>query len=451
MAVAPAVATAWSNHPDSSRAAQAVSEELLTTLEAAAPGQATSLAIVCLSRHHLGGSSKIGAILRRRLGLGSIIGCSAETVIGGAQEHEGVAGVSVLAARLPGVRVTTFGVHDLPLVYSAAGATQTPGTDEAFDDAELDRLASACGIDAQHRATFLLADPFTPVLTRLLPAFSLARRRLVSGAGTDPAALDSHPCPVVGGIASASSRPAGNVLILGDRVLNAGLVGLSLSGAIRVDPVVSQGCKAFGQPLIVTAAHGNVIRTLGRRSALEALNAAIEHLNERDRAKLSKGVFLGRVVNEYQDRFGRGDFLIRGVMGVSRESGEIAINDAIRVGQTVQFHLRDARSATEDLELALDAQRLHAPPIGALLITCNGRGQRMFDEAHHDARAVARLFELHTPAETLAKSGTPIAAEMRAPIAGFHASGEIGPVGESAFVHGFTACAAVFRPPIEPA
>jgi small ligand-binding sensory domain FIST len=60
-----------------------------------------------------------------------------------------------------------------------------------------------------------------------------------------------------------------------------------------------------------------------------------------------------------------------------------------------------------------------------LLISCNGRGAGMFGHAHHDAAALDH--ELGG-----------------APVAGFFAAGEIGPVGGEYFLHGFTATIAVF-------
>jgi small ligand-binding sensory domain FIST len=64
-------------------------------------------------------------------------------------------------------------------------------------------------------------------------------------------------------------------------------------------------------------------------------------------------------------------------------------------------------------------------PAGALVFSCNGRGQSMFGEPDHDATLVQH--ELRSP-----------------PAAGFFAAGEIGPVGGRSFLHGFTATLAVF-------
>jgi small ligand-binding sensory domain FIST len=134
------------------------------------------------------------------------------------------------------------------------------------------------------------------------------------------------------------------------------------------------------------------------------------------------------VLNEYQSDFQRGDFLVRNVLALERETGAMAITDRVRVGQTVQFHVRDAATADEDLHalLRLDLSAHERKPGAALLFSCNGRGTRLFDEPHHDARAVR------------AEAGD-------IPLAGFFAQGELGPIGGQNFIHGFTASVALFE------
>ena len=145
-------------------------------------------------------------------------------------------------------------------------------------------------------------------------------------------------------------------------------------------------------------------------------------LQPEEQQMIQHGLHVGRAISEYRDRFGRGDFLVRNVVGADPNSGVIAIGDFVRPGQTVQFHVRDARTADEDLrELLLAARgRGASAPAGALVFTCNGRGTRLFAEPHHDARAVQQVFG-------------------DVPVAGLFAQGEIGPIGGQNFLHGFTA------------
>jgi small ligand-binding sensory domain FIST len=253
--------------------------------------------------------------------------------------------------------------------------------------------------------------------------------------------------PIIGGLASGSNKPGGNVLLLNDRVLRTGGVGLSLSGKIRVDSLVSQGCRPIGPTLLVTGCKGQMITHLGGRPALEALEEILDSLGPAMRERLRRGLFIGRAINEYKDRFGRDDFLIRHVIGVDKEHKFIAVADLLRIGQTIQFHVRDAATASEDLALLLDMQKLYEPPAGVLLFTCNGRGTRLFERPHHDAAAFARAFAPPMTGEQQAKGGTAMSAPSGGvPLAGFFCAGEIGPVGDQVFVHGQTTCAALFRP-----
>ena len=199
---------------------------------------------------------------------------------------------------------------------------------------------------------------------------------------------------------------------------------------IRVVGGMASGAGGPGSPFTVTRGEGNLIQELGGRPALERLRELIVGASPTDQALLVSGVQIGRVIDEHKLSFERGDFLIRSLIGVEEESGALAIGDQVEVGQTLQFHVRDATAATEELDLLL------APvpgwcPQGALLFSCNGRGRRFFKVPDHDAGRVAK-------------------ATGDAPMAGFFAQGELGPVGGQNFLHGFTASMALFRGRTEP-
>lgn len=429
------IGSALSGHLDPVRAAEQVCERCIEALG----GAAADLAVLFLSAQHLDEAGTIAAVVQRRLGAGVLIGASGESVVGGEVELEDAAGVSLLAASLPGVELRPFRLEDLPQIREGG-------------EEEVAAMGAAAGMtdDAGgYRGTILLADPFSVAMNVVLPALSKARPR-------PPAGSDWPRAPLVGGMASASNRPLGNALLLGDEVLHRGAVGVSLHGAVRMDSLVSQGCRPFGPTFVVTAARNQLVQRLGGRPALRALHEAIESLDEDSKQLLKRGIFLGRVVNEYKERFGRGDFLIRSVVGVDQESGAIAVADMLRVGQTVQFHMRDAATADEDLGLLLDMQKLYDPPAGVLLFTCNGRGSRLFETPHHDAAAIVRAFTPDLAAEEKAKGGKPLGPVKRAPVAsgsgggqvplaGFFAAGEIGPIGDEVFLHGHTASVAFFH------
>src|SRR5215211_7720315 len=252
-------------------------------------------------------------------------------------------------------------------------------------------------------AAILLADPFTFPAEPLLGALA-----------------DEHPgVPVVGGIASAGPGPA--ALLCEEGPVAGGAVGAVLRG-VELHPCVSQGARPVGPEMVVTGAEENVIHELASQPALERIKQAIGELDAHERALAGAGLLLGIVVDPNKPEYERGDFLVRGLVGVEEDTGALAVAAGVHVGQAVRMHVRDAASAHEDLLHALDreAESLEGPPAGALLFTCNGRGEGMFGVPDHDARAVAEAF-------------------ANAPTGGFFCAGEIGPVGGRSFVHGFTA------------
>lgn len=367
-------------------------------------------------------AQRIAANLNTILRSGTLLGVSAEGIVGDRQEVENAAAISLLALRLPGVEVRPFTFDDL-------------STADALDEDAAANLAQTLGAGPDLRATILLADPFSVPIGGLLHRLDLARSAPRCG-------------PIVGGLASAGAAPGQNALILNDRILRHGLVGVSLRGSLRIDTVVSQGCKPVGPNVVITRSRNNLVQELGGRPALRVVEEIVESLPSRDRQLLSAGLLLGRVIDERKDRFGRGDYLIRRVVGVEAASGALAVEGLVRPGQTVRLHLRDAETAASDLELLLDGQSLHGAPDAAFIVTCNARGSRLFPTPHHDALAVARAFAPAEPGEKRAFGGSPIVSTSpTVPAAGFFAAGEIGPIAGRSFLHGYTACVTLFRRP----
>ena len=378
-----------------------------------------NLAFVFCSRYHADHAETIAHEIRDRLGVECLIGCTARGLIGGRVAAPAAApAISILAADIPGLEFTEFTEDDLPAP-----------PDQRAD--VLARLADAAALDSTARATFLFADPYSTPLVKLIPAFNTAR------AGRD--------IPLIGGLASAADGPGENRLLLNERTRRAGLVGVTIAGPITVETVVSQGCRPIGPELVITRAKGNLIQQLGGRSAAAVVRDVVEEFTDHERDMLEQGLFIGRVVTEYKDRHGPGDYLIRAVMGTDAESGSIAVSDLVRAGQTIRFHIRDARAATDDLDMLLAAHRLDPPPLGALLVSCTARGTNLFDTPSHDASAIAKLFDAPMSGPELAKAGHTIDA-VTPPIAGLFAAGEIGPIAGQSYLHAHTACAALFRP-----
>jgi small ligand-binding sensory domain FIST len=227
---------------------------------------------------------------------------------------------------------------------------------------------------------------------------------------------------IIGGLASSAGSPGGNRLVLDDRVVDEGAVGVFVDGgSIEVRTLVSQGCRPIGRPYVVTRAEQNLIEELGGKPAIERLQELAGAASEEERELLRGGLHVGLVVDEHKAEFGRGDFLVRNLLGADESSGALAVGEQVSVGQTVQFHVRDAGAADEDLREMLTGVDADA----ALLFTCNGRGRHLFTVPDHDAGMVENLLG-------------PI------PLAGAFCAGEIGPVGGRNFLHGFTASLALF-------
>jgi small ligand-binding sensory domain FIST len=389
---ASAAACAVSGHLDTRTAATEVAGALHDGI-----GAACDLAIVFASFHHRAALADAVDAVRQTIRPRTTLAITAESVLGGDRELDGVAGMSAIALRMPGVAITPWlSTPDDPLRLGSSAA-----------------IADRIGLVPHTRAVLLLADPFTTPITRLLPA-------LTRCGGERQEVL------VIGGMLSGASKAGHNVLILDDRALSGGAIGVSIAGNVDVGCVVSQGCRPIGRTLTVTRAHGNVIEELDGRPALQVLHDVGMALGEAERQLMTKGLLLGTVIDSEKKHVGRGDFLVRGVLGFDRGKESIAVGDVPSPGQTVQFHVRDAVAAAEDLQLLLDAEVMDDRPLAALLFTCNGRGRRLFGEVGHDTRVIAERLG-------------------RVPLAGFFAAGEIGPVGGRSFLHGHTAALAMLR------
>ena len=291
----------------------------------AALGDAVDVVFLFFTADHRDDADAVVERVWNELEPQAVVGCSAEGVIGGDVEVERKPGLALLAASLPGVRVHSFHLRG----------------DDWHDVLEDDEaLAERTGHGPETRAILAFGDPFTTPVNQVLGAFDRGAAGI----------------PLVGGMASAARSPGGNLLVRNDAVHSDGLVGVSLSGPLEVETVVSQGCRPVGRPFVVTRARENVIEQLGGKPALEMLRETVTAMPESERQKLANGLFVGRAINEYREKWGRGDFLVRNVMGVDQEGGSLAVTDYVRVGQTVQFHMRDAGTATEDLSLLLEGQ-----------------------------------------------------------------------------------------------
>jgi small ligand-binding sensory domain FIST len=376
-------AAALSQHPLATHAVGEVVGEVLDAL-----GESPDLALLFVGTAHTGAIEDIVGAVRQLLHPGTLVGCTAGTVVGGASEVEEGPALALWAATP--VTVT-------PLRLRAEGTA---------DGAVLTGFPAAGELPPDAAAVLVLGDPFT------FPADELA------GGLHEQVGIR---LPLVGGLASGARGPGGSRLVLDDQVLTDGAVGAVLGG-VDVTPVVSQGCRPIGDPMAVTRSERQVIYELAGRPALERVQEVIAGLGPDDLALARRGLHMGRVIDEHKVDYERGDFLIRNVLGGDRDAGAIAVGDDVEVGATVQLQVRDADSADEDLRHLLAGRRADS----ALLFTCNGRGSHLFGAPDHDAGVLE------------AQLG-PV------PTAGISCAGELGPVGGRSFLHGFTASVVLFR------
>jgi small ligand-binding sensory domain FIST len=348
------------------------------------------LAFVFAGAPHLGRGKWILSTVHELLSPRHLIGCGAGGVVGGGREVEEGPAAVVWAASMPDAQISThhFEVEQADEHFEVRGL---PEGDELGD------------------AMVVLADPYSFATDELL-------RRL----------HDVAPgMPVLGGLASAAAAGSASLFREGE-VVGGGAVACSLS-SVAVMPCVSQGAIPIGPEMTITVAADNVIEELASKPAIERLQEAIAALEPRHQRLAAAGLMLGIVIDENRPEYGRGDFLVRPILGVDSGAGTIAVGERIRVGQTVRMHVRDGAAADEDLREALRAQAIAlgaTPPAGVLLFTCNGRGSHMFEVPDHDVSAIEDA--------------------LGAPAGGFFCAGEIGPVGGRSFLHGFTATMAVF-------
>ena len=323
-----------------------------------------------------------------------LVGSVGAGLIGRSQEAEGVAGLSLLLVRLPETKLT-------PILISSEQIEESTGPgywqmETGIGPEEVD-------------SWILLANPLAPELERWLAEWSVA-----------------YPdAPSIGGLSSGDNGSGENMLLLDGKVIDAAVLALGVKGG-KVRPIVSQGCKPVGEPFTITHAEDNLVYTLGSRPAYQVLSETFNGLSDEEKERARGNLFAGIAASEYVADLKRGDFLVRNLLGADPQTGAVAIGARARTGQTLQYQLRDKITAHADLvELAKMNGRKGGEPFASLVFSCNGRGHRFFGVPDHDAATLAEIFG-------------PV------PSAGFFCNGEIGPIGNASYLHGYTASIALF-------
>lgn len=399
-------ATALSTHFSLEQAVKEVTDQACERLGNLQP----DLGIVFISQAFASEFSRVIPLLQTKLHLPVLIGCGGGGVIGRnyrdqPQEVEETAGLSLTLAHLPDVQIKPFSLvaEDLPDPDDSPQAWW--------------RLI---GVDPEAQPEFiLLADTSTARINDLLRGLDYAYPQAVK----------------VGGITGSNQGWGRTGLFYQTKLQREGTVGLALTGNLRIDPIVAQGCRPIGPLYRIASGEKNIILTLEDDQAMVApplnmLQNLVETLPEADRELARNALFIGLVHNEFKPNLGPGDFLIRNLIGIDPQTGALALGDRVRVGQRIQFHLRDAAASAADLQAWLETYCHSYPgpaPEGTMMFSCLGRGVNLYGEPDFDANMVDKFLP-------------------NIPVSGFFCFGEIGPIGQETFLHGYTSALAIFHP-----
>lgn len=361
-------------------------------------GQTATVGLVFATPGYFERAADLLELLRVHARVPVLAGCSSPGLVASGEEYEDGEGVVLALYALPGATVRRYIIP--------------PGESDGS------ARARASGLDATGVTGWLaFLEPFR----------------------TDPEAWingwqSAFPgAPIFGGLAMGrGGEPRAQVYCDG-AVLEEGGVVLAFSG-VRVLGAVAQGCTPVGDTWTITRVDGNIVHAIGNRPAFAVLEETFTELSDDLKQRSRGNFFAGLVVNEYREAHQRGDFLVRSLLGADPSTGALAVGAMPRAGQTLQFQLRDATAADEDLREVLARLREEigrARVYGGCLCVCAGRGKALFGQADHDAGLVQQI------------------VGPTSNVAGFFCNGELGPVGSRSFVHGHTAALMVFvGPPV---
>jgi len=356
-----------------------------------------SLGLIFMSPKFFPHAAATLEILRVHARVPLLAGCSSASLVAGAQEIEDATGIVLALYSLPGAELKGF----------------------RFTQAQVEEADSAAYWPAESG----VGPKSTNGWLAFMDPFHLDAESWIRSWNRSFAAV-----PVFGGLSSGIFSDQSTQVYLNGEVFEDGGVAISVGGDVKLSGVISQGCTPIGETWTLTRVEQNLIHQIANRPAYAVLNETVQQLSAADQQKARGNLFIGLVVNEYLEDFHRGDFLVRNLIGGDPNSGVLAVAALPRTGQTIQFHRRDAVAANEDMGELLERAKIKiggATIYGGCLCCCNGRGKNLFGAPNHDA-------------ELVQKELGPIG------LAGFYGNGEIGPVGEKNYLHGFTASLALF-------
>lgn len=354
-----------------------------------------TLGLLFVTPHYFPHATDLLELLRVHARIPLLVGCSSFGVVDRAREIEEGAGL-------------VLGLYSFPDAALSVARIRSDDFQPAID--EMRRPAT----DVPVTAWLSFLEPFKTDADAWLESWQAAFPQI----------------PVFGGLAAGHLGEAHAQVYLNGEVIQEGGVVLGLGG-VRVLGAVAQGCTPVGESWTITQVEGNLVRSIGNRPAITVLEETFEELDASLQQRSRGNFFAGLAVDEYKDDFVRGDFLVRNLIGADPKIGALALAALPRSGQTLQFQLRDAAAADQEIHALLQRMQSNlgnSDVYGGCLCICAGRGRALFGEADHDAKIVQ---EIVGPSN----------------VVGFFGNGEFGPVGARSFVHAYTAALLLFVGP----
>lgn len=232
--------------------------------------------------------------------------------------------------------------------------------------------------------------------------------------------------PVIGGMITGGPEDEDLFLFSTAGIEETDSIAVMISGGVRIETFVAQGCHPIGEPMVVTSSRANVVESIAGREPFRVLEETFDSLGESLWEVAAGNIFAGLALREEVEEFSTGDFLIRSIVGADLTGGKLTLTTPPRVGQTIQFQLRNAATASQVLRETIRAIPTESgKPFAAFLVSGSGRGRRLFGEAHHDAAILEEQFG-------------------QVPMTGFFGNGEFGPVAGVNFRHDHSLCGALF-------
>ncbi len=360
-----------------------------------------TLGLVFASPKYMDTALELVDVLRSSVGIPTLAGCVSGGIICNEMEHERDAGIALGLYYLPGAQL-----QDLAFSSSMA-RDAAKSEEEGFWRRRFDPGSESIN------SWLVFAEPLHFDVETWINSWQ----------------RDFPGKPIYGGLSHFDPEEKQSLVVWNDSLLTNGGVAIGFAGGVCIRGLTAQGCTPVGETWTITKVKDNVLERIGNRPAFQIMEDTFNQMSNDLRVRSRGNLFIGLAVDEYQEDFGRGDFVVRNLMAANPENGQLTVGAFPRVGQTMQFQIRDGEAAATELkELVANkiSENADKRVFGACLSNCAGRGWAMFGLPHHDATIIYRMIKPQA-------------------MAGFFGNGEFGPVGNRNFVHGYTSSLAVFK------